>query len=69
MEEQDRINTVAQRWKDQYQSKKSEIYKKLCALNNPTEKQIADIISNESWATNECDMNVFAIILVYVFHS
>jgi hypothetical protein len=53
------IDTVAKKWKREYGEYNSEkhdkIYNKLCALENPTEKQITSIIGNSSWTRNECD--------------
>jgi hypothetical protein len=56
----DLINDVAFKWRRQYyhiwdkDKDKEKIYNQLCRLKNPTEKQVCDIIGNNSWTSNKC---------------
>lgn len=61
------INTVAKRWKKQYLGyDPSQTHTELMALSNPTEKQIAEVIGNQSWTANtctECEQSVEVVVL------
>jgi hypothetical protein len=52
------IDTVTEKWKREYgecnSEKHNKIYSKLCALENPTEEQIAEVIGNSTWTRNDC---------------
>jgi hypothetical protein len=62
----DKILSVADRWREQYPKEKEDVYKKLKSLNLETasEKEVSDIIGNDSWTNimcDECEKDVGAV--------
>lgn len=52
---QGQIDTVAERWREQYPNSKQEIYERLIALSSPTRADVDAAIGNSSWLSLTCD--------------
>ena len=67
---QTKANTAAERWKDQYRSRKyDQIYNKLVSLGkNPKPDDVDTIIGNTSWTgvhqCDECGSDSYTVVMV-----